>query len=284
MSSQTNPLLTSLMPNANPTGTNISVPGLTSGVGLSSMYPQIGMSASLTGADNPVWNAGSSSGTANPVPSSMPSFSAYGFNSPSPTGGAVPSSTLGTIGTNIPGTFEGASYGGGGGPLGLGETFAGAQQLQHNLGKVFGSGVGDAITQFLMSGAGYSPQILQQLFAQLQPGFAQQQQNLLGEFSAGGNRFGSGSQIGYADLLGQQSLTEGDVAANLYENAVSNYINVLMGSSAAAANEKARQPTTWDAISGIMSLISAGGSAGTAAGIGGGSGTISSILSGLEAL
>jgi hypothetical protein len=168
----------------------------------------------------------------------------------------MPSSSLGTIGSALP-----ASSNIGGGPLGLGEGATGMKTLQQNLDKVFGNGVGNAITQFLGSGAGYSPQILQQLFAQLQPGFAQQQQNLIGQFSAGGNRFGSGAQIGYADLLGQQSMTEGSVAANLYEQAVTNYMNVLMGTSTAAANEKSHQPSTWDTIAGIMGLAGSGAQA-----------------------
>ena len=152
----------------------------------------------------------------NPYASGSGGFSAYGFvpsGATSTSGGGTSgggTSGGGTVPTspNIPGINIGNI-----GSLTPSQTSALASQMD----KTYGKGMGALLTQFLSSGAGYNPQVLQQLFAQLQPQFANQQQNLLQQFSASGNRFGSGAQTGYADLLGQQSMTEGNIASQLYE-------------------------------------------------------------------
>jgi hypothetical protein len=221
----------SLLSGQNPSGSSISIPQLfSSSSGQNPMLP--------SGPTSP----GSAPSTPNPYGSSPSgSFPAYGFG--------TPSSTLPTIGSSgAPG-----GYGGGGGVLGLGVgSQGGFSQLQKGLDTIYGSGVGNMLTQFLASGAGYNPQVLQQLFAQLQPQFAQQQQNLMQQFSASGNRFGSGAQIGYSNLLGQQGLEEGDIASQLYEQAVQNYMSVLTGAGAETAAHP--QPSFWDQLSGILNM------------------------------
>jgi hypothetical protein len=244
LASAVNPLFTSLIPGgANPSGASVSVP-----------------SPPLTGTTgNPYINTPVPGGANTPVsrnPYDM-NFSAY----------TPPVSSLPTIGgaptpySAVPGspnTFTGGgvtgAYGTMGGPLGLGESSQGFQSLQSTLDKTYGAGTGNALVQFLASGAGYSPQVLQQLFAQLQPGFEQQQQNLLQQFSAGGGRFSSTAATGYADLLSQQGLDMGDIAAQLYEQAVSNYMNILGQAGTASANMKANQPSTWDVIGSALGL------------------------------
>jgi hypothetical protein len=229
-----NPLMTS-----NPGGSPVSFP-------------------STPNAQNPYMPAvpgGPPSSPTNANPYAAGGFPAYGFSGTS-------GSSLPTIGSPV--TSSGTpGYGTTGGPLGLGEGLTGGMQtLQKGLDKIYGSGIGNALTQFLASGAGYNPQILQQLFAQLQPQFAGQQQNLLQNFSAGGNRFSSGAQIGMADLMGQQSLTEGSMASQLYEQAVQNYMSVLTGAGAATAAHP--QPSIWDTISsalGLGSTVAGGASA-----------------------
>jgi hypothetical protein len=118
------------------------------------------------------------------------------------------------------------------------------------------------LQNFLTSGAGYNPQVLQQLFAQLQPQFANQQQNLLQQFSASGNRFGSGAQTGYADLLGQQSLTEGDVAANLYEQSIQNFMSIITNAGDTTAQRIESTPSGFDNAMALINALKPGGGGG----------------------
>ncbi len=183
----------------------------------------------------------SSSGATNPYST----FPAYG--SPYGTPGAAPQ-----VGTPATGPVGGVA-GGGTNPTGIPQAGAplnpGEQNsLNISLGKTFGKGLGGLIEQFLSSGAGYNPQVLQALVAQLQPQFQQQDQNMLGSFSAGGNRFGSGAQLGLASLESQQSLDVSSMAAQLYEQSVQNYMSVLESTSQQVSGRIANTPSTFDNI------------------------------------
>jgi hypothetical protein len=227
MGSLSSPLM---IPGAvNPSGTTLSMPAPFSGVLPSGSAGGKGVNTLLPGGTNPSQH--------NPyVPAtSTGGFGAYGFPPGSSSTTGTPGS--GSSSSTIPGINVGNISDLSSGDMG---------SLLNKLDKTYGKGMGDLLAKFLSSGAGYNPQVLQQMFAQLQPGFANQQQNLLQQFSASGNRFGSGAETGYADLLGQQSLTEGNIAAQLYEQSVQNYMQILEGVSNMDATRIMNTPSALD--------------------------------------
>jgi hypothetical protein len=115
--------------------------------------------------------------------------------------------------------------------------------------------MGALLQNFLSSGAGYNPQVFSDLVAQLQPQFAQQKQDLLGSFSAGGNRFGSGAELGMASLESQQTTDVTTMATQLYEQSIQNYMSILEGTSQADASRIANTPSTFDDIASFLSAV-----------------------------
>lgn len=231
----------------------------------------------------------STASTANPyapqVPmgtsaSSSPGFSAYSSpyttSSPTTPGIVAPSQNPNSGEVGVSGT--GAS-------LGFPTTTSGQQQLQQSLNKTYGSGLGTMLYNFLASGAGYNQSAINNLISAMQPGFESAQQNLMQQFSAGGNRFGSGAQIGLASLQSQEQLDVGQLESQMYEQSVNDYINVLMGASSADAT-RILQSGSGSILSGLLGsglLSSIGGS--TLEGLSGGGGlsdVLSSIAGGLE--
>jgi hypothetical protein len=93
------------------------------------------------------------------------------------------------------------------------------------------SGVASLLARFLGSGAGYNPQVAQALIAQMGPSIERGQEDVMEQFSAMGNRFGSPAGIGLADYNSQVQLNIGETLANLYEQSIQNYMNTLLGSS-----------------------------------------------------
>lgn len=139
----------------------------------------------------------------------------------------------------------------GGGPLPHG--------AQHDLQSIYGKGIGDFLAQFLSGGAGFNQQAINQLLASLQPGIERGTQSLMDEFSASGNRFGSGAQLGLGDYLSQVNLNEGQIEAGMYEKSLSDFLSVLTGSVLPqAAQSQANTPSPWDYISQALGI---GGSA-----------------------
>jgi hypothetical protein len=228
MSTQANPLLPSLMPGANPTGVNIAVP---SGPGGSSTYnhflspspitPQLGSSPFSMGTQ-----AAQTPG-AGAVPSGSAAGTPYvpsGATANLISAGIAPSAGAGWTGSlqDLVKGFE-------------------ASGMTRQMASLLG--------QFLMGGAGYNPQVANALIAQMQPSIERGQENLLEQFSAGGNRFGSGAQIGLGDYLANTNLDIGSVLSNLYEQSVQNYMNALMN-----APSQNLTPTNWDLAAGALDM------------------------------
>jgi len=126
------------------------------------------------------------------------------------------------------------------------------------LKKSYGDGTAHALMDFLTSGAGFNQDAINNLFASMQPQIERGTESLMNQFSATGNRFGSGAQIGLGDFLSQVNLNEGQIESNMYEQAIQNYLSVLMPTSAQAAQTKANSPSTADSI---LSALNLGGSA-----------------------
>ena len=101
---------------------------------------------------------------------------------------------------------------------------------------------------FLTSGAGFNQSAINNLFAAMQPQIERGTESLMNQFSATGNRFGSGAQIGLGDYLSQVNLNQGQIESQLYEQGINNYLNVLMGTAGQQAQTKANSPSTLDNI------------------------------------
>jgi hypothetical protein len=245
-----------LIPGANTGGWNIPVP----------YGSQQGGQASLGGAVNPFLATGGTGGSFASYPQGAVSTSAtagipafYGTPTSSPnsltslTGiAAQPNNPKSGA---VPITNMAAS-------LGDPTTNQGQHQLFDALQKSYGPGMATTLMNFLASGAGFNQDAVNNLIAALQPGFVSDQENLLGQFSAGGNRFSSGAQFGLSNLMGQQQLDVGQLETQMYEQSVNDYLDILTGTSSQIA-QKGEQ-NTGGGLSGLMNLITGGSGAASA--------------------
>lgn len=244
-----------LIPGANTGGWNVPVP----------YASQQGGQVSIGGAVNPFLFTGGN-GTSMPMlpqgavstsaTSGIPSF--YGASPTTPGGGTgivAPANNPKSGAVGITGTAAG---------LGLPTTTQGQHQLWDQLSKTYGSGMATTLMNFLASGAGFNQDAVNNLIAALKPGFTTDQQNLLTEFSAGGNRFSSGAQFGLSNLEGQEQLDIGQLETQMYESAVQNYMDILSGTSSADASRIAQQQQQGGGLAGIMQLLTGGAGAASA--------------------
>ena len=230
-----------------PTGQN--VPGITSPYAPSSPAPG-------GGGQFPFFGSGGG----------VPFFGSGGGSAPPPAagsgGGAFPANTGGTS-VGPPPSVTGLSASGAG--TGVGSTGLSVSGLAKEIAK--GTGIPNSIAtllaQFLLGGAGYSPQVAQALIAQLQPSIERGQEDIMEQFSAMGNRFGSPAAIGLGDYMSQVNLNIGEILSGLYEQSVQNYMNVLMGI-------KKPQQQSGGTLGGLGALLGGiGGILGTSTGGGG---------------
>src|ERR1700678_3842413 len=240
-----------LIPGANSSGLQISVP----------YAAQQGGQASLGGNLNPLLPINTSTSTSNPTfPQAAVSTSATsGLPAPSvPTSTAAPATPAfpanGTGTPSVPGGGTTSSSNLGFGTLSPSQT----NSLTHNLKNTYGAGLGALIQQFLQGGAGYNSAAINNLVAGMQPQFQQAQNDLLQQFSAGGARYGSGAQLGESNLLSQQNLQVGELESQMYQQAVQNYISVLMGASSTQAGRLESQPSTLSEIEGALGTAASG--------------------------
>lgn len=243
-----NSAIWSLAPGRNPTG-NTTVP-------LVDNPPQIGS----TSGTNPVLPT-------NNLPSGAPATNTYDPTSVVPTFGANSGPYSPTSLTTSPTASAGGTSGtpisaGGVGGAMAGMTQKGYNDFLHELDKTFGEGTGSMIASFLNSGAGFNQDAINNLFAALQPGYNRAQQQMVDQFSTSGNRFGSGAQIGLADLQSQQLLNEGQIETQVYEQSVSDYLNTLLNVGDTNAKSKASSPSLIDQIGSFLGI---GGSAASGA-------------------
>jgi len=125
----------------------------------------------------------------------------------------------------------------------------------HDLTKAFqhagfSSGIGGELANFLMSGAGFNPAVAQALIAAMQPGVQRKEADILELFGSQGARGSSSAQIAMGDFLAQEQLNEGQIWSGLYEQAVSNFMNVLLAG-------KGNPPKSgWDKFMDIANWIS----------------------------
>lgn len=206
-------VLGSLMPGANISGSSVGVPPSPMSMG----QPSIGggvspfMPTSATGQSMP--------------PMGQPSAAAPA---------ATPTDTSGLGGANLFNLFGGGP--GSGVPGDYGQSFAGLDKALRQTG--IPGGIAALLAGFLQSGAGFNPQVAQALINAMGPSIMRGKEDIAEQFSAMGNRFGSPAATGLADYMSQVNLNIGQIFAGMYENAVQNYISVLMGAGK-------KQPTFW---------------------------------------
>src|SRR6267142_804247 len=281
MGTVANPLYKDLMGGMNPTGNQINitggaVPGATGGAN-----PFLPMSATSLSSSGPV-SGNPFTGGAVPGAPSVPGINAGGYPS---TGGNLltpPSSVA------VPGQAGNYQTTASQSPIG-GMNLMSQKDLSRmfdSLKKTYGDGMAHMILDFLMTGAGFNKDAVNNLLASLQPGIERGQENLMEQFSVSGNRFGSGAQIGLADYLSQVNLNEGQLITQMYEKALDNYMNVMMGTAGKGAERIANSPSMWDSIMGDMGLAStaAGGITAGLGAAGAGAGGVGSVLAGLAAI
>jgi hypothetical protein len=250
MASIANPALASLFPTSagsyvptNATGNQVNVGGPTAtNNGANPLLPTSGTSTAAPSSGNPL-TAGFSSG-------SVPTFGANGPGPVSLTGApTMPATNAGQAATSAIGGMSTMS------PTDI-------SRMYDSLKKTYGDGTAHALLDFLTSGAGFNQSAVNNIFASMQPQIERGTESLMNQFSATGNRFGSGAQIGLGDYLSQVNLNEGQLETQMYQNAIQNYLSVLMPTSAQQAQTKANSPSTADSI---LSGLQLGGAAGQGA-------------------
>jgi hypothetical protein len=278
-----NPLL---LQGNNPTGANLGNPlaiqDFAQGGGINALIPGVGTSGSSpsTQINNPY-----TAGTGGAVPATAPSTATPATTSTSTpfpaNAGAVPSGPIGA--GSAPG-----SPGTGSNSTAFNMTPQGWQSLWNNLKKLYGTGVAGTLIQFLEGGAGFNQQALNNLFASLQPGIEQGQENIMEQFSAMGDRFGSPAAAGLANFESQVNLNEGQLETQMYETSINDYLSILEPAAGAAATKAASSPSTFDQILAGLQLGGTGLSALSqgisAANPGADTGILDSIAGGLGGL
>lgn len=284
-------LFPSLIPGGNTSGTNVSQPSI----------PYSGSEMSLGGPVNPFMPQSPGAGSTMPtgwgnspmIPGSGGTSNFAGRPSYNPaasssSGGGTPGMGANQGGTQVGGGGLGVTGGGAGsgGPLGVGllqsgegSNAPGSPGFLRELKSTFGGGIGQVLFDFLQSGAGYNPQVLQALYAQEQPGIERGAQQTMEQFSALGNRFGSAAGIGLGDYYSQVQANQGQQAAQLYEQSIQNYMQMLGALMPAEQRKTEQSPSGWDifgsvlgditglgGLSGIKNLFNPSGSGGSSGG------------------
>jgi len=182
--------------------------------------------------------------------------------STTPTSGTTPTATDTTLGatTAPPLTIPG------GGPLGvtIGQNAPGVSpkdtaRLLKELQHVYGKGIGSALYQFLTTGAGYNPNVVEAEIQQMQPQIQRGYNTLQEQFAAAGAGGSSAAGIGGADYLSQVTADENALFAQQYEQAINNYMNILMGVKGEAATYTANKPSELDTILGYLNTAASVG-------------------------
>jgi len=221
----------------------------------SGMFGDVGFNVTDFGG---IWNGQSQSSIAAGT-QGQPSG---GFNTPYTSSG-VPGSTMsspfgdfsslftanGTQNLNPSSLFGGSSSLG---VPGSGGGFPGLPQVNgHDLDKIYGKGVGQAIAQFLNSGAGFNQNVVRAEQNAAMPIEARGRENIMNAMGGHGLGTSSSAAIGLGDFETQFSSQLENLFAQQYEQSVSNYLNVLMGVKGDARANKAESGNWMQMLSGI---------------------------------
>jgi hypothetical protein len=183
-----------------------------------------GMPGSTLGPMSTTGVLGGSAG--NPMIPSMPNGQGVNTAAPMPAGSTDPYATSGATSA-----LAGLGAPGGGNPNTGSNQFGytGTDLAKSIQASGVKGGAGTALAQFLNTGAGFNPQVAQALIAAMQPQFAKGQANLMEQFGASGQAAGSSAALAMGDYMAQENLDVGQLLSGMYEQSVSNYMNVLTG-------------------------------------------------------
>lgn len=162
-----------------------------------------------------------------------------------------------TGGSLLPATGTNATGGAATNPFGIAP--GDWNKMWNEMKKTYGAGTAETIIDFLKGGAGYNQQAINNLLASLQPGIERGEENIMEQFSATGNRFGSPAATGLGDFLSQVNLNEGNLVTQMYEQSLTNFMNVLMGTSDKTSDRIANSPSTADDILGGLGILQGAG-------------------------
>ena len=273
MGATMNPIFASgLVPGGmNPTGNQLALESVLSKstTGQNSLLPQVNTSPSGPASSNPYGIVPTD------VASSAPAFPANTGPYPSSTNLAPPA---GSPTTNV---GQAASS-----PFSFLQSMSpkDLSRLFDSLKKTYGDGMAHMLLDFLTSGAGFNQQAINNLLASLQPGIERGTESIMEQFSAMGNRFGSPAATGLGDFLSQVNLNEGQLVTQMYEQAINNFMDVMMGTASTGAKRIASSPSLMDTLSGILPMVGGAAGAASAAGVGGTAGSILDVIAGALAL
>lgn len=191
------------------------------------------------------------------IPGSMQGQASGGFHGvpgmPQNTN-SVPGSSFSANGTTSfgnPNFFSGGSSvpGGGGGGI------PGFPQVTGSVFKdLYGHGVGDALQQFLNSGAGFNQNVVNAEMNAAMPIEARGRENIMNAMGGHGLSGSSSAALSLGDFESQFNSQLENMFAQQYEQSVSRYLEVLMGTKQDAKENNAQQGNWMSTLSGLAGL------------------------------
>jgi hypothetical protein len=137
-------------------------------------------------------------------------------------------------------TFGSGSFGGSTVPGGSGG-FPGFPQVQGSVFKdLYGHGVGDALQQFLNSGAGFNQNVVNAERNAAMPLEARGVENIMNAMGGHGLSGSSSAAIGVGDFESQFNAQLENMFAQQYEQSVQRYLDVLLGTKQDAKENNAQ--------------------------------------------
>jgi hypothetical protein len=196
-----------------------------------------GSNTGLFGLPNNTFSAYGSPTIPGAVPSSGPATSPgannnYGFN---PTTGLP---TIGNPGIGVTSATQG--------PF---------PQIDTNaLKKLYGNGVGGALSQFLNSGAGFNSQVIQAQINEAMPIEAQTVGKMMNLFGASGNAYSSTAALGVGNFESQFNAALSGEFAQEYQQSVQNYMDILMKVAPGAQAQNAQSMSFISTLESVAKL------------------------------
>lgn len=181
--------------------------------------------------------------------------SSGGFNTPGGTSlGGIPGGTnpLMSLFSANGTTPQNSFFGGTSGVPGSNSMFPGLPQVSgHDLKDIYGKGIGNALSQFLNSGAGFNPSVVQAQMNAAMPIEARGVESIMNAMGGHGLSGSSTAAIGVGDFESQFNAQLQSMFAQEYEQSVQNYLNVLMGVKGDAKENQAQKDNWMNMLSGI---------------------------------
>lgn len=141
--------------------------------------------------------------------------------------------------------------------------------------RTMGYDQADMLTKAL--GQAWNEDVPKALLKTMEPLFQKNMANLLEQFGASGQRFGSTAALAAGDMTANFGAQQEQLLSGLYQNAYNTYLSTIMSVMSP------KKSNGWGTLNNILGLVSTGAGALSAAGVGG-TGAGASVLAGLSAL